>query len=148
MFPSKMDGWQQNHQIPTYWGSSHLHFQPHYPSRQVTTASARMASPSSIITSSHSQTAHVQPFAVTLSQGTPIVIFELNQARRAKVTRELEAVRGGMLFVHPQYPESDFTNRSLMLIVVVRTTYSIPRLADYRGVRILCREEGRVQRDD
>ena len=45
---------------------------------------------------SHSLTTRGPPSDVIPSQAPPIVIFELNQARRAKVTRELEAVRSGM----------------------------------------------------
>jgi hypothetical protein len=62
---------------------------------------------------SHSQTARGPSSNVTPSQAPPIVIFELNQARRAKVTKELEAVRGGMLSICPQCPKLDFHELAL-----------------------------------
>ena len=46
------------------------------------------------------------------SPAPPIVIFELNQARRAKVTRELEAQRSGTLSVCSERSVLDFTKRS------------------------------------
>ena len=51
--------------------------------------------------SSHSQTIS-GPSPVTRSPAPPIVIFELNQARRAKVTREVEARRKGTLSARPE----------------------------------------------
>jgi hypothetical protein len=79
------------------------------PDKQQQLPRARLHLPqSSIIMSSHCQTTRGPPSNVTPSQAPPIVIFELNQARRAKVTRELEAVRSGMLSVCPQCLELDF----------------------------------------
>jgi hypothetical protein len=52
--------------------------------------------------SSHSQSTS-GPYSVANPQPPPpILIFELNQARRAKVTRELEALRSGTLSVCPK----------------------------------------------
>ena len=106
MLPSRRDGWLQNHQIPTRT-HPHLRSQPHYPSPTSNNNFYALSSYSSIIMSSHSQITRSPPSNVTPSEAPPIVIFELNQARRAKVTRELETVRSGMLSVCPQHPELD-----------------------------------------
>lgn len=58
--------------------------------------------------SSHSQTAHDQSSDVIPSPAPPVDIFELNQATRVKVTKELEARRKGTLFVFPKCLELDF----------------------------------------
>ena len=59
-----------------------------------------------------SETASGQSFDVILSPAPPIGIFELNQARRAKVTRELEALRIGTLCILVGFHKT----RSLMFI--------------------------------
>ncbi len=64
--------------------------------------------------SSHSQTTRPSP-----SPAPPIVIFELNQARRAKVTRELETVRSGMLSICHELDSPQIAFSLTMLIIVV-----------------------------
>ena len=49
------------------------------------------------------------------SYTNPILIFELNQARRVKVTRELEALRRGTLTICPKRSESDLMRNALCL---------------------------------
>src|SRR6266576_1134728 len=57
------------------------------------------------------------------SPAPPVVIFELNQARRVKVTRELEALRSGTLSVFPKCSELRFDAiRCPSSIVVLITT--------------------------
>ena len=63
--------------------------------------------------SSHSQSTSGPSSVVNPSPPPRTLIFELNQARRAKVTRELEALRSGTLSVYPKC--SDLTRNVLCL---------------------------------
>ncbi|KAF8487711.1 hypothetical protein F5888DRAFT_122496 [Russula emetica] len=65
--------------------------------------------------SSHSKSTSGQSSDANPSPPPPILIFELNQARRTKVTRELEALRSGTLSVCPKCSESDLTRIVLCL---------------------------------
>jgi hypothetical protein len=65
--------------------------------------------------SSHSQFTSGPSSDANPSPPPPVLIFELNQARRAKVTRELEALRSGTLSVCPKCSESDLTRNALCL---------------------------------
>ena len=68
----------------------------------------------SVIMSSHSQTTNDQSSDIILSPAPPVDIFELNQARRAKVTKELEALRSGTLLFFPNVFESGICEISLI----------------------------------
>ena len=87
-----------NHRVTT---DSHplLHFFPFAPTDNEATAI--------LIMSSHSHTATGPSSDVIPLSPPPVPVFELNQARRGKLGRELETLRGGT-YACPKFSELDF----------------------------------------
>jgi hypothetical protein len=83
--------------------------------------------------SSHPQTTRGHSANVTPSHAPLIVMFEFNQARRAKATRDLGGSKERCYPFVLNVLNWNSTNRSPMLIVVVRTNYRIPRLVELEG---------------
>ena len=78
-------------QLHNHWIPTHTYTYPHPPSP---ICSSRTPNPQLLKMTSQSQTTSVLNSNLK-PPPDPIVLFELNQARRAKVTREVEASRSG-----------------------------------------------------
>jgi hypothetical protein len=89
---------------------THIFF-PFSPADDEQLQRARAQATVTLTMSFNSQTTSDPSSGAIPSPAPPIGIFELNQARRAKVTRELEALRSGTSSLCPEPLLLDFTKR-------------------------------------
>jgi hypothetical protein len=129
-------------EIPTHHTHTHIYFLPPFAIPTTSNCNFRVHGLHLPQSSCHLtvKTTRGPSSNVTPSPAPPIVIFELNQARRAKVTDELEAVRSGIVILNVRNWGS--TKCSPHAHYRRLTTYRIPRVANRGGVRRVCREEG------